>query len=210
MYHTVQYLPMTVQAPGETTTPRGRLLEATVDYVAQHGVGELSLRHLAAAIGTSHRMFIYHFGSKDGLLVEVVREVERRQRDALVELDLDPDLTEAELFRRMWKRLADPAVWAHERLFFEMYGQALQGRGHSAQLLDDVVSSWVEPVAAKLVATRGLTRAVARADARLRLAVVRGLLLDLLATGDRAGANRAIELFIDRYAPPDGSAGRNR
>src|SRR5689334_9627092 len=113
-----------------------RLLASAVDHVAQNGLGDLSLRQLAAAIGTSHRMLIYHFGSKENLLVEVVRVVERRQRDALAELDLDPDLTEAELFRRMWKRLADPALWPHERLFFELYGQALQGRGHSVHLLD--------------------------------------------------------------------------
>jgi AcrR family transcriptional regulator len=150
-------------------------------------------------------MLIYHFGSKEGLLVEVVRVVEQQQRDALAELDLDPNLGEAELMRRMWKRLADPALWAHERLFFEMYGQALQGRGHSTQLLDDIVTAWVEPVAAKLRRAHGLTPAVARADARLQLAVVRGLLLDLLATGDRAGADRAIELFIEHYRPPRGT-----
>jgi len=199
--------PMSVQVEtgGSPAGSKERLLDATIDYVATHGLGDLSLRQLAAAIGTSHRMLIYHFWSKAGLLVEVVRVFEQQQLDALVELDLDPDLTEAELFRRMWKRLADPALWAQERLFFEMYGQALQGRGHSGRLLDDIVSSWVEPVAAKLRATRGLTPAVARADARLRLAVVRGLLLDLLATGDRAGANRAIELFIAQYEPPTGN-----
>ena len=199
---------MSVQV--EMTASKERLLAATIDYVAQHGLGDVTLRRLAAAIGTSHRMLIYHFGSKEGLLIEVIRVVEQQQLDALVELDVDGELTEAELFRRMWKRLADPALWAQERLFFEMYGQALQGRGHSARLLDGIVSSWVEPVAAKLRATRGLTPAVARADARLRLAVVRGLLLDLLATGDRAGANRAIELFIERYAPPEASSGRKR
>ena len=199
---------MSVQV--EMTASKERLLAATIDYVAQHGLGDVTLRRLAAAIGTSHRMLIYHFGSKEGLLIEVIRVVEQQQLDALVELDVDGELTEAELFRRMWKRLADPALWAQERLFFEMYGQALQGRGHSARLLDGIVSSWVEPVGAKLRATRGLTPAVARADARLRLAVVRGLLLDLLATGDRAGANRAIELFIERYAPPEASSGRKR
>src|SRR5258705_3243368 len=135
---------------------KARLLGATVEYVAAHGLGELSLRRLAAAVGTSHRMLIYHFGSREGLLVEVVRVVERRQREALAELDLDPDLSEAELFRRMWKRLADPALWAHERLFFEMYGRALQGRDHSVRLLDDIVSSLVEPVAARLRAAHGL------------------------------------------------------
>lgn len=58
------------------SSPRERLLAAAVEHVAAHGVGDLSLRRLAAALGTSHRMLVYHFGSREGLLVEVVREVE--------------------------------------------------------------------------------------------------------------------------------------
>jgi AcrR family transcriptional regulator len=188
-----------VDDQAEKSGPKQRLLDAAIAYIAGRGLGDLSLRQLAAAIGTSHRMLIYHFGSKEGLLVEVVRAVERQQRDALAELDLGGDYTDAELMRQVWKRLADPSVWAHERLFFEMYGQALQRRNHSVQLLDDVVDSWVEPVAAQLRRRLGVTPAAARADARLRLAVVRGLLLDLLATGDRAGVDRAMERFIQLY-----------
>ena len=184
----------------EQADSKQRLLDAAIAYIAGRGLGDLSLLQLAAAIGTSHRMLIYHFGSKEGLLVEVVRAVERQQRDALAELDLDGDLTETELMRQMWKRLADPSLWAHERLFFEMYGQALQRRDHSVQLLDGVVDSWVGPVAAQLRRRHGVTPAAARADARLRLAVIRGLLLDLLATGDRAGVDRAMEQFIQLYA----------
>ena len=41
---------------------------------------------------------------------------------------------------------------------------------------------------------------MARAHARLGLAVVAGLLLDLLATGDRAGVDAALEVFARRYA----------
>ena len=36
----------------------------------------------------------------------------------------------------------------------------------------------------------------ARAEARLGVAVIRGLLLDLLATGDRAALDEAVERFI--------------
>ena len=64
-------------------TPRERLLGAAMEHVAQHGVGDLSLRSLAAALGTSHRMLIYHFGSREGLLIEVIRAVEAQQREAL-------------------------------------------------------------------------------------------------------------------------------
>jgi AcrR family transcriptional regulator len=170
------------------------LLAAAVDYVAEHGIGDLSLRRLAAALGTSHRMLIYHFGSRDGLLVEVVRAVERRQREALAELRLDPSLDPTETMRRMWQRLADPALWPLERLFFELYGQALQGRAPAAPLLDGIVESWLEPATA-VALELGLPPETARANARLWVAVTRGLLLDLLATGDRGGVDQAMEQF---------------
>jgi len=182
--------------------PRNRLLEGAVEYVAAHGVGDVSLRRLAAALGTSHRMLIYHFGSKEGLLVEVVRAVEARQRDAMAELALESGGSAGEMIRRMWVRLADPGLAPHERLFFELYGQALQGRPHAAPLLEGIVDLWLEPAAA-LAVEHGIAPEDARASARLGLAVMRGLLLDLLATGDRAGADAAMERFIALY---EGSA----
>jgi len=189
--------------------PRERLLAAAVDHVAAHGIGEVSLRQLAAALGTSHRMLVYHFGSKERLLVEVIRLVEARQREALADLVTDAGLPVAEQARRMWRRLADPALWPHERLFFEVYGQALQGRPHTTELLDGIVDSWLEPLAALNVA-RGLSPEKARAAARLGLAVTRGLLLDLLATRDRAGADAAMDLFVEMYQAllPPGAGGQ--
>jgi AcrR family transcriptional regulator len=175
-------------------TIRERLLAGAVDYVAEHGVGELSLRPLAAALGTSHRMLIYHFGSKEGLLVEVVREVERRQRETFTQIDV-AGATPSEATRRMWHRLADPSLWPHERLFFEMYGQALQGRPGTEALLEGIIDSWVETGTAMAV-QMGIPAEVARAQARLGVAVIRGLLLDLLATGDRDGVDAALEQFI--------------
>src|SRR3954468_14915251 len=160
---------------------RERLLAAAMEHVAQHGVGELSLRALAAALGTSHRMLSYHFGSREGLLIEVIRTVEAQQRAALAELLEDQDAAPADTMRRMWRRVADPALWPNERLFFEVYAQALQGSPHALPLLDGIVDAWVEPLAA-LVAP-GRPREEAWAEARLGVAVVRGLLLDLLATG---------------------------
>jgi AcrR family transcriptional regulator len=171
-----------------------RLLAAAIDYAAEHGISDLSLRRLAAALGTSHRMLIYHFGSKEGLLVEVIRAVEQRQRDALTGLGRDPSLSPAETMRRMWERLADPRLWPHERLFFEVYGQALQGRAHAAPLLDGIVESWLEPLT-EFALELGLPSDTARANARLWVAVARGLLLDLLATGDRGGVDEALEQF---------------
>jgi AcrR family transcriptional regulator len=158
-------------------------------------VSDLSLRELAAAVGTSHRMLIYHFGSREGLLVAVVRAVEAAQRDFLAGFAADPSLSAAEVMRRMWRRLADPVLWPNERLFFELYGQALQGRPGTTGLLDGIVDSWVEPFAGEAI-RRGLSEETARADVRLGVAVMRGLLLDLLATGDRAAVDAALERYL--------------
>jgi hypothetical protein len=90
------------------------------------------------------------------------------------------------------------AIEISEWLFFEVYGQALQARAHTADLLDDVVTSWLEPITAMRRA-QGLSAGAARAQARLDLAVTRGLLLDLLATGDRAATNAAMKQYAAQY-----------
>ena len=182
--------------------PRERLLAAAIDHVASHGLGELSLRELAGAIGTSHRMLIYHFGSKEGLLVAIVQAVEAAQRDFLAEVAADLSVTPARAARALWRRVADPSLQASVRLFFELYGQALQGRPGTTGFLDGVVDSWVEPLTQYGV-QRGLSPSAARADARLGVAVVRGLLLDLAATGQREAVDEAFERFVSFYEGDD-------
>jgi AcrR family transcriptional regulator len=178
---------------------QAELLSAAIAHLAEHGLAGATLRSIAAAIGTSHRMLIYHFGSRDGLLLAVVRAVEEEQRVAMAELAAAEHMSVAELARRMWERVADPRLHPHERLFFELYGRALQGDPAAAPMLGWVVPAWTDHLTAVLT-SRGLAPDRARALARLGLATTRGLLLDLLATGDRAAADEAVELFIAAHA----------
>jgi len=187
-----------VQLTMRASQARERLLDAAVRHALDAGIADLSLRQLAAAIGTSHRMLLYHFGSREGLLVAVTQAVEEQQRAAL----LGPGTTPQDA-RRSWERLSDPKLWPQERLFFELYAYALRGRPGTEGFLDGIVESWVAPVAAALVEA-GADERTARADARLAVAVVRGLLLDLLATGDRAGVTEAYERYL-RYASAAGA-----
>lgn len=184
--------------PGTDGDRRAQLVNLAVDYVAAHGIADLSLRGLGAAIGVSHRMLIHYFGSKEHLLVAIVRTSEQRQRDLLSRLRLDPGLSPADAARLLWQQLTDPRLAGQERLFFEIYGHALRGRPEAAPLLEGLVNDWLEPLVAAEVAA-GADPAVARNRARLGLATVRGLLLDLLATGDRAGVNAAMEDFLQLY-----------
>jgi len=189
---------MSVKRPPPNVSPRERLLDAAIEYTGNHGLGDVSLRQLAAALGTSHRMLIHHFGSKQGLWIAIVHEVEERQRTLLKNMAPDPARPVGEAMRAWWKHISDPSLWPNERLFFELYGQALQARSHTVALLDGIVENWLEP-ATEINMSFGVPRPVARAHARLGLAVTRGLLLDLLATRDVAGVDEAMEAFIGVY-----------
>lgn len=178
--------------------PRETLLEGAIDYVAHNGITDLSLRQLAGALGTSHRMLIHHFGSKEGLWVAIAHEVERRQRAILADLLPTVEVPVAEAMRAWWRHISDPSLWPNERLFFELYGQAIQGRPHTVAMLDGIIDDWLEP-AAEINMALGLDRDQALAHARLGIAVTRGLLLDLVATRDVERVNAAMEAFIEVY-----------
>jgi AcrR family transcriptional regulator len=179
-------------------SPREKLLEGAIDYVAHNGITDLSLRQLASALGTSHRMLIHHFGSKEGLWVAIVHEVEARQRTILAELVPAAGVPVDEAMRAWWRHISDPSLWPNERLFYELYGQAIQGRPHTVEMLDGIIDDWLEP-AAEINMALGLSREEAVAHARLGIAVTRGLLLDLVATRDVEGVNAAMEAFIEVY-----------
>jgi len=84
------------------------------------------------------------------------------------------------------------------RLVFQLYGEALQDERRFAGFLSEVVDGWLQAIAAALQKQLGLRRAEAQREARISLAVVRGLLLDLLTTGDRKGTTAALREFARR------------
>jgi AcrR family transcriptional regulator len=166
---------------------RRQLLDALVDEFAAGGIGDRSLRDIAAAVGTSHRMLLHHFGSREDLLIAIVEETERRQMGLVPELPMNP----AEGFAAMWADLRRPELRQLERLFFECYARAAQGETPFTRMVPGAVDGWLREVAAKAEAPHD------DAMARLGLAVTRGLLLDLVATNDEAGVDAAAKAFID-------------
>ena len=96
-------------APHTADDPKQQLLERALGYLTEHGIGDISLRELAAALGTSHRMLIYHFGSKEGLFVAVVQEAENRQRQLLANLFGGEAGDFAASARRFWQQMRSPS-----------------------------------------------------------------------------------------------------
>ncbi|MGO9381889.1 MAG: TetR/AcrR family transcriptional regulator [Mycobacterium sp.] len=166
---------------------RRQLLDALFDEFAAGGIGDRSLRDVAAAVGTSHRMLLHHFGSREDLLIAIVEEAERRQMALVPNLPMNP----AEGFAAMWADLRRPELRQLERLFFECYSRAAQGENPFTRMIPGAVDGWLHEVEA---ATAGV--AYDGAMARLGLAVTRGLLLDLVATDDDAAVDAAADAFV--------------
>lgn len=164
---------------------RRQLVDALLEAFAGGGIGDRSLREIAEAVGTSHRMLLHHFGSREELLLTIVDEVERRQMSTLP----DPDTEPADAMTEMWNDVRRPELRPFERLFFECYARGAQGEQPFARMVPGAVESWLAEVDAK---TGGVADP---AMARLGLAVIRGLLLDLVATDDEEGVDAAAQTF---------------
>ena len=163
------------------------LLDKTMHHVAQHGLSDLSLRELATAIGTSHRMLIYHFGGRDGLIAAVVEQMESQQRAQLLELVITAK-GPRELIEAQWKQLSDPATRPFVMLFFEVLAMALQQRAGTERFLEQLTTPWLD-----------LGLPADRPDLLLGVAVIRGLLLEGVASGDFELPTEALHRFLDRF-----------
>jgi AcrR family transcriptional regulator len=179
MYQVVHWLSM-----GD---PKAELLARVMDEVAAGGLADRSLRDLATATGTSHRMLLYHFGSRDGLIAAVVAAVEADQRSALVEIAGDAG-SPAEVVRRLWGRVSSPEVRPFVRLFFEATAYAARAEGST-----DLTDPWLDD-GEDVTATIGMV--FDPLEVRVGIAVMRGLLVDVVTTGDVDTATAALERFL--------------
>jgi AcrR family transcriptional regulator len=165
---------------------RQELIDSLVDAFASGGIGDRSLCDVAAAVGTSHRMLLHHFGSREELLLTIVEEVERRQAMRLHDLPDDP----ADAVAAAWADLRRRELRPFERLFFECYVRGAQGEAPFTRLLPAAVDGWLQQVRERT------DQPPDDAMGRLGLAVTRGLLLDLIATGDEAGVDAAAARYV--------------
>src|SRR5256885_3487562 len=172
---------------------RDRLLQGCLAYFLRHGVANLSLRPLAAAVGTSARRLLHYFGSKEALIAEVIEQVQRRLQDAFQALrDSKNGHAGKDLLLRFWGVLSAKDNQPSLRLLFEVQMLALQNPKRYRRYLSRSSSSWRRLIERALPA-----RDKSAATATLYNAVIDGLLLELLATGDLPRTSRALQLFAD-------------
>ncbi|MEU4564614.1 TetR family transcriptional regulator [Actinoplanes sp. NPDC023936] len=165
------------------------LLEAAYRYALANGLADLSLRPLATAIGSSPRVLLFLFGSKESLVKALLTRA-RTDELALLGSDVTGDLPEA--VARIWAWLAAEEHRPLLRLWAEAYARSLtEPDGAWAGFARATVDDWLTVLAGcQTPAERDTAEGVARRT--LALAVLRGALLDLLATGDDARVTAAV------------------
>lgn len=192
---------MLAQMPSERipseSKRRDELLELVYRYVLEHGITGLSLRPLAAAVGSSPRVLLFLFGSKDGLvraLLGRARSDELDLLDQLKSVSTGSDLGTVAM--KVWEWLVADEHRGLLRLWAEGYVRSLlQPDGPWADFAHATVSEWLELLAdAQDPGQRSTPSALA--ERTLTLAVLRGALLDLLATNDHVRTTAAVQRYL--------------
>ena len=167
---------------------RQRLLGACTDYALEHGLPN-RLGPLATAAGTSTRMLIYHFSTRDDLLREILRQARQRQLEAFTELlRVRPDEPYAVTLERAWSAMTGPQGQPYLRMFSRLHDTA--GEPLWPGFRRTATTDWLAPLEDGM-------RSLGRPElATVVLAVIRGLLIDLDATGDAARTHEAFHDFL--------------
>jgi AcrR family transcriptional regulator len=161
--------------PQAPSARREELLELAYAYVLRTGVAAMSLRPLAEAVGSSPRVLLYLFGSKDGLVQALLGRSRAEELALLAQVRADGG-GPADVVERLWEWLAAPQRRDLLRLWAEGYARSLvEPDGPWAGFAAQGVRDWIE-VLGDVLGPAG--------DPTTTLAVLRGALLDLLATGD--------------------------
>jgi AcrR family transcriptional regulator len=177
---------------------REDLLDASIEYMLERGVADLSLRPLAAKVGSKARLLVYHFGSKDALITDAMLVVRNRvQQNFAALMQNGRDRKPSRMIQGFWIWATSKQHQRYLRLFFEVHGLALQNPKRYGRYLEGAFTSWVEIMAGILPSTA--SRTARRTLATLAVGTVVGLMLDYLSSGDKKRTTAALTQFADNF-----------
>jgi AcrR family transcriptional regulator len=178
---------------------RVELLDAVVAYLGQNGLAAVSLRPMANSIGVSVNALVHHFGSKEDIVVAALRRANETQIAVLDRwLARDPGLGIADLLRRWWRWMnSSPARLAHIRLGIEAAAMEATASGLPGDVRAEQIGLWRLDIERRL-ANEGMPPDRVELEASLLKAMFTGIVVDLLATGERRRLGAALELGLSR------------
>ncbi len=173
---------------------REEILGAATGYALEHGIADLSLRKVAAAVGVSHATLVHHFSTRDHLVAEIVEHAVTR---ALLP---PPDyVAQGDSLEVTWSYLRSPEGAAWTRLFLSISGLALYGEPVYAEALRRSLRVRTAALADGL-RLLGCPDGEAEAFATTLLSRLRGLATDLYLTGDTERVDAAFAVLLSDSA----------
>ncbi|NKY27315.1 TetR/AcrR family transcriptional regulator [Nocardia gamkensis] len=173
---------------------RAELLAAVVRYIADHGLADLSLRPLAAELGTSSRMLIYYFTTKEELLVQALAT--QRPDIAAVFADIADASQLRDRLWDFWTANTSGEGRTSVRVMLQVVGAACAPQSPYADYAISAISAFVSALA------DGLRNLPSIDDpevvATLLVSGLRGILQDRMITGDVERTDRAARRLIEQ------------
>ncbi|MFJ9822449.1 TetR/AcrR family transcriptional regulator [Streptomyces sp. NPDC101151] len=184
---------------------RRNLLNQVREYVIHNGLADLSLRPLARAVGTSDRMLLYYFGTKERMIAEALALDERRPllRARTVLDSLGPPEDAAglrRLFEEIWRQFSSPDMSAVLPLYLEVMTASLLHPDRYGPVMRNVLTEWTS-LLTSIFHDLGMTEERAQTEAALLADATFGLLIAPLANGDWDRAEAAFHTLLDRLEP---------
>lgn len=167
-----------------------QLRDAALAYLLEHGLANVSLRPMAAQLGTSARILMFHFKSKEGLLREVMEELHTRLQSSFLKISQAGD-RKIPLLKRFWLWASGRRNFLCLRLLYEAQMVAAQNPKEYGRYMKKASRDWQ-----KLVWQRLSESVRSEPMATLCIAVFDGLFVELINTGDRRHLTRAMDYFI--------------
>ena len=121
---------------------REEILEAAVKFLSRSGLGNVSMRTLAAALDVTAPTLLYYFGSKENLIIEVLDAVEAGELSAVD--DDSGDL--ASKARRYWAERTKPADLERFRLQLEAVCLSAAEDALPAPVRSRICTRWVDAI----------------------------------------------------------------
>jgi AcrR family transcriptional regulator len=176
---------------------KDQLRGAALDYLLKHGVANASLRPMAAALGTSARILMFHFKSKEGLLREVLEELQRRLQASFASM-ADSGPRRVAPLKRFWLWATRAENYPYLRLLYEAQIIAVQNPAEYGRYLKEASTDW------QAISVRALSESIRSGPmATLCIAVFDGLMLEFMSTGNLRETTRALDHFIAIASPPE-------
>ncbi len=165
------------------------LLERCLAAAIEVGVLDSSVNQIAKRIGSSGRMLIYHFGSKQELERQIISCLETRLREKLWSFqDIsfeEMDCLAKPLFE-MWKHLTSPEMCGLLRLTMELNQRAIKGDSKIRLFLERESEEWIDSLF-KLTNDKTIALSIFH--------LFQGAILDYLTTGNTQRGEQSIKAF---------------